>query len=781
MFFYDLKSTYRNIVSKPLFFIVNILGLSAGITCVAFISLYIFNEIQYDKFHEKHENIYRIEGKIKSQSFPITPAPLANWCDENFSEIEFSSRIYYPFFESFNYLTYNENTIQVEEPLFVDPDFFEIFSFDIILGDPKAKFLDKYSIILTKSLAEKIFPNENPVGKTIKYNGKNFHTIVAIVKDPPSNSSIKFDILLSFSCFEEYNQFDLDNWFNSAYHTLIVCNTNPDILCDKINQLINNQIKDNEVTYSLNPFDDIHFSQESQYDKLLIRGNKTQLIVFLLIALSILFLAIFNFLNMSIALSSLKMKEMGISKVIGASRLTLIKKYIIDSVSVSLLAALIATALIIILFQPFNNLLQNQILLSQVLQFRFIIWLFLIGIFTGIIAGLYPALIFTKNSTIILLKANKSGKTTLGKWKGSLVVFQFITSIVLIITTIFLYKQMDFLQTKKLGFEKDYILNVPLTDNLINTKSVLQENLSDIPGVISTCFSDALPGQVYSQWRFNVNIKGVKQDIDVNHCQVSAEFVKTLGLNLTMGRDFDTQRLSDKNCYIVNEAFLKSLDLSDPFDIRLSDKKILGVVKDFNYNSLHQNIAPLVIRFSDFNNQLSVRIAPSSFANIKKFKKRLRNVINKIDPDVHVEIQFLNSQIEKLYKKEIKASRLVTYFSILAIIISCLGLLAMTLLTINSRTKEIGIRKVNGAKTYEIMTMLNKEFVKWVAIAFVIACPIAWYVMHKWLENFAYKTELSWWIFALAGIIAMGIALLTVSFQSWRAATRNPVESLRYE
>ncbi|WP_421917981.1 ABC transporter permease [Marinifilum sp.] len=780
MILFNLKSTFRNIARRPLFFIINIFGLSVGIACVTFISVYIFNEIGYDQFHDNAGKIYRIEGKVQSQSLPITPAPMAKWCEENFNEIESITRIFHPFFKTYNYVTIGKHSFRVKEPLFIDPDFFDIFSFDILQGNPKSNFLDKKSIVLSKTLAEKIFPNEDAVGKTVKYNGKELHTIVGIIEDSPSNSSIKFDVLLPFASFEIYNGFDLDNWFNSAYHTILLSSSKPKIISDKINKLMKNQIEANEIDYSLTLFTDIHFSSEAQYDKLILRGSKTQLTIFLLIAISILSLAIFNFINMSVASSSLKMKEMGIRKVEGASKYTLIKKYIADSVVISLISTLIATVFIVFLFPEFNQLLQNQIPIQQIFNFKFFALLSIIGLITGIIAGLYPALKFTRKSTLVLLKTNQTGSSNTSKWKGGLVVLQFVISVSLIITTIFLYKQMVFLQSKNLGFDKEQILNIPLTDNLLSKREVLQQGLNDIPGVISTCLSDCLPGQIYSNWRFTINVNGEQQDIDVNHCQVSSEFVQTLGLEIVNGRNFKNYS-ADKNCYLVNESFIKKFGISSPFDICLHDNEVIGIVKDFNYTSLHQTIEPLVIKYSNYNSQLSIRLAKNSISQIENIKQQIKNVFVNVDPDVHMEVQFLNSLLEKQYQKELKALTLVSYFSVLAILISCLGLLAITFLSINNRIKEVGIRKVNGAGKLDILLMLNKDFLKWVIIAFVLACPIVYYAMNKWLQNFAYKTELSWWIFALAGIIAMGIALLTVSWQSWRAARRNPVESLRYE
>ena len=766
---------------RPLFFIINIFGLSIGIACVTFISLYIFNEIEYDQFHENANKIYRVEAKHPSFKLAVTPAPFSQWCKDNFSEVECITRIYRSFHVTNNYVVKNNNTIQVKKALFVDPGFFNVFSFDIIHGNPKNSFLDKNSIVVSESLANKIFPHEDPLGKTLKYNGKEMHTIVGIIEDTPSNSSIQYDVLLPFACFETYNSYPLDNWFNFAYQTLLVSNSNPEQIGTKINQLIKSQINEhNEFTYYLTSFTDIHFSPESQNDQIFLRGSKAQLTIFLLIAISILGLAIFNFINMSVALSSLKMKEMGIRKVEGASKHTLIKSFIADSVIISLFATIIATILIIALFPKFNLLIQNPIPLHQIFQIKYFALLLAIGLFTGFLAGLYPALKFTGKSTLVLLKANKTGNSNTGKWKGGLVVLQFSISVALIISTIFLYKQMVFLQNKNLGFDKEQILNIPLSDNLLKKTDVLQEELKDIPGALSTCLSDILPGQAYSNWRFTINVNGEEKKIDVNHCQVSSEFVKTLGLKIVSGRDF-INNSTDKDCYIINESFIKTYGITDPFAIKLHDKEVLGVVKNFNYNSLHQTIEPLVIRCSNYNKQLSVRLASNSISQIEDLKQKIEGVIAKVDSDVHVELQFMNSLLEKQYEKELKALTLVGYFSILAILISCLGLLAITLLSINNRVKEVGIRKVNGANKLDVLLMLNKDFLKWVLIAFILACPIAWYVMNKWLQNFAYKTELSWWIFALAGIIAVGIALLTVSWQSWRAALRNPVESLRYE
>jgi putative ABC transport system permease protein len=778
---YFFKSVFRGFRKQKMITLINLLGLSIGLALVMFISTYLINETQTDKFHKNSKFIYRVEMENQSTVYPITADPLSGWLKENFAEIELSARIFSPFFKTLQYVTVDNHSFDVSSPLFVDSSFFKIFSFPVALGKNSEQLNDKYSVVLTAPLAKKLFGEENPVGKTLSYCGKNLYTVTAVMKELPSNSSIQFDILLPFAVASDYSRFDLNNWGNSAYHTIVQTKSPPAFLSEKINTAIKKQFPNNDFRYFLTSLNDIHFSSGSTYD-FFKHGSKAELYLFLIVAISVLFIAIINFVNLSVALSSFKIRETGIQKIAGAGQTIVLFRFITESVLISLLSAFIAMAFIELLFPLFNSFLQYPVSRSLIRSLWFYFDLFGLGLVTGLVAGIYPALKFSHVPVATVLKDRQYSSSRDEKWGKSLLVFQFATSIALIISALFLNRQMDYIQNQELGFDKEHVLYIPLTEEMIGKKDVITEQLCKLPGIINVSSSDFIPGQTYSRWRLTVNANGENKEYDIFHTQVKAGYVQTLGLKIVQGRDFDPARQTDKLNYLVNESFVKEHMLTNPLEATLNGAKIIGVIKNFNFCSLHQQVEPLAIRLADKNaSVLLIRMSASNMSVVAQLMAAVKSCIIQNVANTYTDIKFMDQHIQNQYQREAKTAQLLNCFTFFAIFISCLGLFALAVLTINSRTKEIGIRKVNGARVSEVMAMLNRDFVKWVAIAFVIATPIAYYAMNKWLESFAYKTSLSWWIFALAGLLALGIALLTVSWQSWKAATRNPVEALRYE
>ena len=590
---------------------------------------------------------------------------------------------------------------------------------------------------------------------------------------------MEFDMLMPFDAVHE---FDLNNWNNSAYQTFIQTKTKQVGLIEKINQTFKKQFPENEFLYSFTPLTEIHFVSGSNYDMVFRHGNKSELLLFLLVAIGILIIAIINFINLSFAVSSLQIKGSGIRKIEGASRMNILLHYITESALLGLLSAVIAGVLVNLLFPFFNNLLYSPIENPLKQNPSFLLGLIGLGLLTGILAGLFPALKFSSIPVIKVFRSKQSNAIQSGNWRNSLIVFQFAVSITLIISTIFLNRQMNFIQTHALGFDKEQVLYIPLSNDLKQKMDIIKEEVTGIAGVSDVASCDFIPGQAYSQWRLDIKGGGEEKTIDSYHTRVSSKYVETMGLELVSGRNFESSDKADEKNYLVNEAFVKEFGIANPLEETIYNSKIVGVVKDFNFGSLHQKVAPLAIQLSDEQNTtLLIRGNAKNAASVSNLVASIRNTVLHDLPDAYVEVKFMEQQMENQYRKESKTTQLLNYFTFFAIFISCLGLFALAVFTIRQRTKEIGIRKVNGAKTSEVMVLLNRDFVKWVAIAFIIATPIAYYAMNKWLENFAYKTTLSWWIFALAGLLALGIALLTVSWQSWKAATRNPVEALRYE
>jgi putative ABC transport system permease protein len=779
------KSIFRGIRSQKLVAAINLFGLGIGLTLVMLIASYLYNEFQADKFHEKAQFIYQLKMKGFGQdNFPVTPDPIAGWLKDNFPEVELATHVAL-FNKSSKYVTVSNSNFEVKNPAFVDSTFFRMFSFPVAYGNIAEGFNNKYSIVLTAPLSRKLFGDKNPVGSTMGFCGRNLFTVIAVLREIPANSSMQFDMLLPFSCYTEYSGLESNCWRCLSSYTFVVFRSNAGDLAENINKTMNKQFPDRQSAFSFLPLTEVHFSPENAVDHLFKHGDKTELYIFMLVAIVILFIAVVNFINLTVALSALRFKENSIRKIEGASQMQLLTRFIAESVLISMAATLVAVFLVELFFTLFNSLLGNPLDHSQIRQPWFYACFAALGLLTGLVAGVYPAFKFSRVAVTFIFRDRQAPKTGSGRWNDGLLVFQFAISIVLIISALFLNRQLDFIQTRNLGFDKEQLIYVSLPDELKSKKELIIGKLKNISGIEHVVTSDAVFGLPFGKWGRYLNIDGENKLVMFDCTQASEEYIQTLGLQIVQGRDFDPLRPADKNCFLVNESFVKKYGLTDPLNTSFVNDngkdKIIGVVKDFNFGSLHQQVAPLAIHNSDECKVLMIRINASSLKSVSGLIGIIKKSILDFAPDTFLDVQFVDTQIQRQYIKERKASQLISSFSFFAIFISSLGLFAMATLTINKQTKEIGIRKVNGATIAEVVVMINRDFVKWVAIAFVIATPIAYYAMNKWLENFAYKTELSWWIFALAGLLALGIALLTVSWQSWRAAIQNPVEALRYE
>lgn len=777
-----LKLFIRELGKRKLATFINLFGFSIGLTLIMFIAVYLKNELEADKFHHNSNAIYRIDSEFKSKTYPLTAAPMADWFKDNFSAVKDVARMFNPYYISFYYATIGDQFFEIKKPVFVDPAFFNVFSFPIKSGSITNDFDSNNAIVLTEPLAVKLFGDENPVGKTIKYCGKNELTVMAVLKALPANSSMDFELLLPFASFNDYNNFNLQSWDRLTYQTFVIADNKLELLVSQVNYKIKEQFPDKEFTYKFISLKDIHFSLNTEYDNIFRHESKTSVYLFMIVAIAILAIAMINFLNLTIATSSLRFKENMIRKIEGASRLQLSLQFIFEAVLISLTASLFAIAFIELLFPVFRNLLDSPFSRIQIRQSWFYLCLGFISLTTGVLSGIYPALKFSHTTENALLNNKLSIKLGSEKWNNLLLIFQFTTSIALIIVTMFIVKQMNFIQSRQLGFNKEQVLYLRLSDELIQQKNTILNKLENIPRIKNVCTCDFVPGQPYSQRMNTMYVNGEDKTLQIYHTKVSENYLKTLHLELMLGRDFYKGSQADEHNYIVNETFVKNYELTNPLGMTVDGGKIIGVVKDFNFNSLHQQVGPLTIRLTDGNQtSMMIRTDISREQGISSIISTIKNQIAEIIPGSYVEIKFLNDQIQHQYLKEIRAQKLLGYFSFFAIFISSMGLLGLVVLATNQRTKEIGIRKVNGAKISEVLILLNKDFVKKVAIAFFIATPFAWFSANKWLNGFVYKTELSWWIFGLAGVIAIGIALLTVSWQSWKAATKNPVDSLRYE
>lgn len=783
-----LKFALRNLFKNKVDSFINMGGLAIGIAVFFLISLYSKHELSYDKFNNNYKDIYQVNiGKAF-----YTTTPLANLMKESIPEIKSVTRIdYYAGGGQAPFIEVKEKSgslkkLKVKNVVFADNNFFDMFSFRVIYGNPSTALNDPYSIVLTRNTSQLLFGTDNSVGKSIHYIGDRSSLsemdmmVTAVIENIPDNSSVTFNAVASFATLYSIKptgkDMDLD-WSNWMYSTFALLDNN------------NNKIVEEKLSKLWEECESKYFA-ESKHQEIGIvslsdipfyNNNKRQLIFLIqLIGIFILILALVNFVNLTIARSSLRAREIAVRKVNGSSRFELIKQFLFESVLISILVAPVSLLIVSLSESYFNNITHTQISFDIIHQPLLAVY-FAIGILViGIIAGIYPAFYLSSFKITSLLK----GEVTKGK-KGTslqfgLFVFQFVISISLIICTVIISKQIDFVKNKSLGLNTANIIDFNQSQQIGLKYNVFKQRLLHNPNIISVTRTNTGLGKglpitgTYEQ-------DGIKKTYSIT--TVDPDFIPTMDIGMLDGRNFSWEIQGDKKgAIIVNETFAKELGLKSvlntEFTLFKSKAKIIGVTKDFFYDSFRQTLKPSALWYADWNSHINIKINNQNTAQSIKY---IEGIWNELSPQTPFEYEFLDKTFGQLYKSEENLQKIFTTFSVIAIIIACLGLFGLALNSTQQRVKEISIRKINGAKISEILIMLNKNIIKWIVIAFVIACPIAWYAMYEWLNNFAYKTELSLWIFAIAGILALGIALLTVSFLSWKAASRNPVEGLRYE
>lgn len=784
----NLKLSLRNLLKNKVDTFINLSGFAVGIAVFFLISMYIGHELNYDKFNNNYKEIYQVH--IGKEFY--TTAPLANLMKQSIPEVKSVARIDYyagggqaPFFEVDNDGK-SSKKVKVKNVVFADNNLFDLFSFKLIHGNPSTALNNPYLIVLTRNTSQLLFGTDNSVGKSIHYIGDRSNlpamamTVTAVIENIPDNSSVSFNAVASFSTLYSINPTGMDmdsDWSNWMYSTFVTLNPqNSKIVEDKLSKFW----KEWESTYRAG-YEHQNIKLVSLADIPFFNNNKRQLIFIIqLVGIFILIIALINFINLTIAKSLLRAEEIGIRKVFGSSRFKLFNQFICESVLVSVLVTPI-TLLIILISKPYFSQITNTDISFNIIHQPLLIVFLLIGILViGVIAGIYPAYYLSSFKTSSILK----GEITKGKRRNSmrfsLFVFQFVISISLIICTILISKQIDFVKDKSLGLNTANIIDFNQSQQIGREYDVFKQRLLQNPNIISVTRTNIGLGK-----SLNINStyenNGIKKTYSVT--TVDPDFVSTMDIGMLDGRDFSWDIPTDREgAMIVNETFVKEFGLNPVLNTEITlfnrKVKIIGVAKDFYYDSFRQKLAPSAFWYADWNSHINIKFSNQNSAQAIEY---IAGLWNEFSPEIPFEYEFLDRTYNQLYKSEEDLQQIFSGFSVIAIIIACLGLFGLVLNSTQQRSKEIGIRKVNGARISEVLVMLNKDFIKWIAIAFIIATPIAYYAMHKWLENFAYKTELSWWIFALAGVVALGIELLTVSWQSWRAAIRNPVEALRYE
>ncbi len=800
-----VKLTFRDFKNNKLYSFIKIGGFAIGISACFLIALYIRHELNYDNNYKNDERIYRvvqvqnINGKIVPST--VLQAPLAETMKKDFPEIENSGRIMY-FDAGKNRISRSDRIDYFNESgfAFVDQSILDIFQFPVIDGKLSNALVNPNTIVISRRAAEKFFPGEEAVGKSfiLNNNTQNPYTVTAVIKDFPNNSHMHFDFLMALNLGDANEQ----NWNFSTFHNYVLLKpgTNASALETKLKTVVAKYIipfdeKQDQFFYDrtkdyyeLQPIKDIHLNssqifQNASFDYADV-GDIRIIWVLGMSAFFILLLACINFINLSTAKSRSKAKEIGLRKTIGAQRGALISQLLGESILYSAFSIILAVGLTILLL-PYFNYLSGKLLTIPWHEWWFIPLLTSGAVIIGCFAGIYPAFYLTSFKIVKILKGNLQEKERTVNLRSGMVVFQFAASLILIICTLVVFKQMNFILNKDMGFNKEQVL-ILNGGNTLNEKIVpFKEELKSIAGVQSVSISSFLPiensmrngNPFYKEGRV-----GIDPGITCQNWIIDDDYTETMGLTIVEGRNFSENISSEENFAIINQEMARQLNLKNPVGEQITDGantyEVVGVVKDFNYDNIQYQIRPLVLHPGLSPNFISIKVNTSDMSGVIKAVTKLWD---KASPGQGLQYSFLDMEYAKMYDNVKRTGLIFRSFSILAILVASLGLFGLAEFITKQRTKEIGIRKVNGAKVSEILSMLNKDFVKWVAIAFVVATPIAYFAMNKWLENFAYKTTLSWWIFVLAGLLSLGIALLTVSWQSWRAATRNPVEALRYE
>jgi len=792
----NIKIIFRNIANFKLYSGFNILGLGFGLAAVLFIFFWVYNETTYDKYNSNSEQIYQINHLYvqSGNCYPTTPAPLAPAIAENVINVEKVSRLRRCATFAFKA---GERMFLEENGATADPELFDIFSFELIRGSIVDALSSPDNILITESFAKRYFETTDAIDQQLTLEGQGEVTVKAIIKDVPSNSHIKFDYLLSHKFTEHYGLCGL-GWGDPNFLTYIKIRRNANI--SDVHTAITQVAKANKAAhifygtaiYHIRPLADIYLDYQIP-NPIGDRGDSRSVIVFGTVGLLILLLACINYINLSISLFSKRQKSTSIHKICGAFKFNIFSHYLIETLLVILFSIFVAIVLVDLFKPMFINLVGKQI------EFYFwnpmvigFISSLLIG--TAILCGVYPALVLSYFNPLSLIDKFNHKRSKNRSLKG-MVVVQNVISILLVICTVGIAKQMNFIKNKNLGFDDDKIVYVRLRGQIPVHIEAAKHEISLLPGVEGIAMKDCPPFDFRNStsgivWRDKGELKNTEKGSKFGSetTRIDDQFFEMMDVQFVQGRNFNGAISSDKTAYILNEEAVRQMNLEEPIgtEFALYDKwgTIVGVIKDTHFKTLHDKVEPMVFHmFNDLERESYFSILNMKLSGhaIQKSIRQIEAIWTKYNPDVPFAYHFLDQKYEELYASDQRVMGMIKLFSLLAVFIACLGLLGQSILAAENRIKEIGIRKVNGAKVGEILILLNKSFIKWVVIAFVIACPIAWYAMHKWLENFAYKTELSWWIFALAGLLALAIALLTVSWQSWRAARRNPVEALRYE
>jgi predicted permease len=781
-----LLITFRNIFRNKLFSGVNILGLAFGICSTLLILLWVFDELHVDKFHAQSDRLYRVMENQKASdgriyTWAATPGPMAPFIKEKYPEIELATRV-----------TWDENLLFqfgeksfYNEGIYVDPDFLQMFTFPLVVGDVNTALKDKSSVVISRKMAESYFGSaQAALGKILQVDTKKTYTVTGVLEEIPKSASMHFEYLLPFQVFFDVNKEWIDQWGNNNVRTYVVLTKGTDVanFSNKFRGEVASHEAQTNVSLFVQPYGDAYLYGD--FDNGVQSGGRIETVnIFLIVAAFVLLIACINFMNLSTAQATKRAKEVGLRKVIGAVPRQLFRQFMAESFFTVLLSATIAVLLTFLLLPGFNVLTGKDVQLHAVDPN---VWIIFAGIivFTGFAAGSYPALIIAGFKPAQVLKGQLKSGNRAATFRKSLVVVQFSLSIILIISTIVVFRQMSFMEDRDIGFDRQNLYSVWMEGGLSKKFDSFRNQLLAMPGIESVTASSQSPISVgNSTYGVQWEGKNLEDKILFSNINVDYDFVQSLKMEMVEGRAFDRSQVADSGNYLLNEAAAAKIGLNDIVgrEITMWDKKgkVIGVVKNFNFGSLHSAVEPLIMRIDTvWMNCMLIRAEAGKTADALQSTEKLWK---EYLPQYPLRYKFLSQDWEEYYKAESQRGKVFNVLSIVSIFISCLGLFGLSAFSAERRTKELGIRKAMGASTSGLVRLMGQEFSVLVVVAAVIGCPIGWYFMDKWLESYAYHVEVGYLVPVIAAVACFAVSVLTVAYHSLRAAAKDPVQTLRHE
>lgn len=773
-----IKTAYRNMMRNFSQTLINVLGLAIGMTCALLIFLWVQNQVNYDKWQEKNDRIYRFEY----ETWVIMPPYIADLIAE-YPEIEDVTRLYFWYEPT---LSFENNFFNMDNFVYADSTIFNIFTFDFVYGSAENALKNPASIVLTKSISEKFFGNENPLGKEMLVDNNIIYTVTGVIDDV-KNLHLNFNAIVAVQDIKNvYGNNDFLKSVNSNFliYVLLKPNSNIDLLIEKIRDAELDGYDNNfEKGLLLRPFNEIYFERNLQHESKVKHGNYNLVLIFSAISFLILLIACINFINISTAKAKNREKEIGMRKIVGAGRKNIISQFLGETFLLVIIAHIISIVLLEYALPIFNNITGESITFKY-FSINFLLIISSIILLTTLLSGYYPAIYLSSLKPVSIIKGSTANSSK-GQLRKVLMTIQFSISIFLLIATIVIIKQLYFVLNKDLGWNQENIISFELKgdkfhgnpENIVTNKTAFTEALLKNPNIKSVTYTNQYLGSIGNTWGWDIN--GTNYPMKI--INADPEFIRTMGLKIKEGRNFSIDNESDINKkVIINEEAIKYLDLENPigYTIENRDLEIIGVVKDFNFNSLHSKIEAIGIIWNSWTINTCIKVANN---NLPETIKHIELTFNEFSPKYPFDYKFLDDSFNKQYKDEIKLSKILIFFALITIFIAGLGLFGMSSFMGSIRIKEVGIRKALGSSISDILILFSKDFIRWILIAFVISSPLAYCLVKKWLMQYPYQTSIDWWVFLIALIITILVAILTIGYQVIKTARTNPAECLRYE